>query len=53
MMLDHVDRHDLATTLRAAIDGCLNVDGIRTGDLGGTAGTKEYTAALVRRIKAH
>jgi len=52
MMLDHVDRHDLATTLREAIDGCLNVDGIRTGDLGGKASTKEYTAALVRRIKA-
>jgi isocitrate dehydrogenase (NAD+) len=50
MMLDHVDRHDLAVLLRAAIDGCLNVDGVRTGDLGGTASTKAYTAALVRRI---
>ena len=52
MMLDHVDRHDLATRLRDAIDGCLNVDGIHTGDLGGNASTKEYTAALVRRITA-
>jgi isocitrate dehydrogenase (NAD+) len=52
MMLDHVHRQDLATRLRVAIDGCLNVDKIRTGDLGGSATTKEYTAALVRRIKA-
>jgi len=52
MMLDHVSRQDLATRLRAAIDGCLNVDRIRTGDLGGKASTKEYTAALVRRIGA-
>jgi isocitrate dehydrogenase (NAD+) len=52
MMLDHVHRQDLATRLRAAIDGCLNVDKIRTGDLGGSATTKEYTAALVRRINA-
>jgi isocitrate dehydrogenase (NAD+) len=53
MMLDHVHRQDLAVRLRAAIHGCLNVDGIRTGDLGGKASTKEYTAALVRRIEGN
>ena len=52
LMLEHVERQDLAARLRAAINGCLNVDRVRTGDLGGKATTKEYTAALVRRIEA-
>jgi isocitrate dehydrogenase (NAD+) len=51
MMLDHVQRVDLATRLRAAINATLNVDMVRTGDLGGTAGTKAFTTALVNRIK--
>ena len=51
MMLDHVQRVDLATRLRAAINATLNVDMVRTGDLGGSAGTKAFTAALVSRIK--
>ena len=50
MMLEHVERHDLAKRLRVVIDRCLNVDGVRTGDLGGRAGTKEYTAALISRL---
>jgi isocitrate dehydrogenase (NAD+) len=49
MMLDHVGRSDLATRLRQAIDGTLNVDRVRTGDLGGSAGTAEFTRALVAR----
>jgi isocitrate dehydrogenase (NAD+) len=52
MMLDHVDRQDLATRLRVAIDETLNVDSIRTGDLGGTATTQAYTAALIGRLRA-
>jgi isocitrate dehydrogenase (NAD+) len=51
MMLDHVQRVDLATRLRVAINATLNVDMVRTGDLGGSAGTKAFTAALVSRIK--
>jgi isocitrate dehydrogenase (NAD+) len=51
MMLDHVGLTDKATTLRQAIDDTLNVDKVRTGDLGGKAGTKEFTEALVKRIK--
>jgi isocitrate dehydrogenase (NAD+) len=34
-----------------AIDQTLNLDNIRTGDLGGKAGTAEFTKALVSRIK--
>src|SRR5450432_3623838 len=39
MMLDHVKLIDLAKRLRKAIDETLNVDNVRTGDLGGRAGT--------------
>jgi isocitrate dehydrogenase (NAD+) len=41
----------MATRLRKAIHDTLNVDLVRTGDLGGSAGTKAFTAALVSRIK--
>ncbi len=50
MMLDHVGLDDKAKRLRQAIDDTLNIDNVRTGDLGGKAGTKEFTAALVKRI---
>jgi isocitrate dehydrogenase (NAD+) len=50
MMLDHVQRVDLGNRLRGAIDATLNVDKVRTGDLGGSAGTAEFTRALVARI---
>ena len=50
MMLDHCKLPDLAQRLRRAIDETLNVDKVRTGDLGGTAGTAAFTKALVGRI---
>ena len=50
LMLDHVKRTDLAVRLRKAIDETLNIDKIRTGDLGGTATTEAFTKALVSRI---
>jgi len=50
LMLDHCKLGDKATRLRKAIDATLNVDKIRTGDLGGKSNTKEYTRALVARI---
>jgi isocitrate dehydrogenase (NAD+) len=51
MMLDHCQLTDKATRLRRAIDDTLNVDKVRTGDLGGTAGTAAFTQALVSRIR--
>jgi isocitrate dehydrogenase (NAD+) len=51
MMLDHVKLTEMATRLRTAINATLNVDLVRTGDLGGSAGTKAFAAALVTRIK--
>jgi isocitrate dehydrogenase (NAD+) len=50
-MLDHVGRVDLGDRLRQAIDDTLNIDKVRTGDLGGTASTVEFTSALVKRIQ--
>jgi isocitrate dehydrogenase (NAD+) len=50
MMLDHVNRSELAHQLRKAIDQTLNEDQVRTGDLGGTASTKEFAQAIVGRL---
>ncbi len=52
MMLDHVHMNDKAKRLREAIDATLNIDNVRTGDLGGKATTKEFTAALIKRLAA-
>ena len=51
MMLDHVKLKDLGDRLRGAISGTLNADNVRTGDLGGKASTKQFTDAIVSRIK--
>lgn len=51
MMLDHVERQDLATRLRDAIHNTTVIDNVRTGDLGGKATTVEITEAIIRRIK--
>jgi len=50
LMLDHCKLVDQATRLRRAIDETLNIDKVRTGDLGGTANTAAFTKALVARI---
>ena len=51
MMLDHVDRNDLAQRLRKAIHQTLNEDKVRTRDLGGTASTKQFVQAIVACVK--
>ncbi len=51
MMLDHIDRNEPARQLRHAIHQTLNEDMVRTGDLGGTASTKEFAQAIVGRLK--
>jgi len=50
MMLDHCRLPDLATRLRAAISAALNVDNVRTGDLGGNASTAAFAKAIASRI---
>src|SRR5450830_1573011 len=51
MMLDHCKLPELAVRLRQAIDETLNIDKVRTGDLGGNASTAAFTKALVSRIR--
>ena len=50
MMLDHVKLTGKATRLRKALDAALNVEKVRTGDLGAKSTTAEFTEALVSRI---
>jgi isocitrate dehydrogenase (NAD+) len=51
MMLDHVGEQEKGARVRKAIDGALREDHVRTGDLGGRAGTKEFTQAVVARLR--
>src|SRR5271167_2354537 len=50
MMLDHSHLPHMAARLRTGIDQTLNIDGVRTGDLGGKASTAEFSRALVKRL---
>jgi isocitrate dehydrogenase (NAD+) len=50
MMLEHVGKPDLAARIRTAIADTLNVDQVRTRDLKGTADTKAFTQAVIRRL---
>lgn len=50
LMLDHVGEGGKANAIRAAVDAALNTDNIRTGDLGGKASTKDFTAAIIKRL---
>jgi isocitrate dehydrogenase (NAD+) len=51
MMLDHLHKGVEAQRLRRAISDTLNIDQVKTGDLGGKATTAEFTSALVARIR--
>jgi isocitrate dehydrogenase (NAD+) len=51
LMLDHCRLGEEATRLRKALDATLNIDRVRTGDLGGTAGTAAFTRALVSLVR--
>lgn len=50
MMLDHVKLHDKAERVRRAVHEALNVDNVRTGDLGGKASTSAFAQAVVKRL---
>jgi isocitrate dehydrogenase (NAD+) len=51
MMLDHVGRRVEAGRLRRAISETLNVDRVRTRDLGGSAETSSFGKAVADRIR--
>jgi len=50
MMLDHIGQKEVGDRIRAALQSVLDAGEVRTGDLGGTAGTQEFTDALVRAL---
>ncbi len=49
-LCDHVGQRDVAQRVRSAVYDALASDGERTRDLGGTADTATFTAAVCRRI---
>ncbi|HEX4332956.1 MAG TPA: isocitrate/isopropylmalate family dehydrogenase [Usitatibacter sp.] len=51
MMLDHVGEQEKAKRVRQAVDDVLLKDKVRTGDLGGKANTKQFTQAIVKRLR--
>jgi isocitrate dehydrogenase (NAD+) len=51
MMLDHVGYQEKAKRVQKAIDDVLLKDKVRTGDLGGKANTRQFTRAVVARVK--
>ena len=51
LMLEHIGEDKMSDRLNKAIDMVLNKDNIRTRDLGGKANTKEFTAAVIKRLK--
>lgn len=51
MMLDDLGEVEAADTLKAKVEDVLR-DGIKTGDLGGTASTSDVTKALIERLKS-
>jgi isocitrate dehydrogenase (NAD+) len=50
LMLDHLEQNETATRIRAALDTVVLGGKARTVDMGGSATTKEFTAALVRAL---
>ena len=50
MMLDHLGELDAAARLRRAITTTIREAGIRTRDLGGSAGTREFGDAVAARV---
>ncbi len=50
MMLDHLGEVERGNRVRAAVEQVIVTDNIRTRDLGGTAGTREFGDAVARRV---
>ena len=51
LMLDHLGQPEADARIRAALDRALATEAGRTGDLGGTASTREFTDAVIRHLE--
>jgi isocitrate dehydrogenase (NAD+) len=49
-MLDYMGLHEDADRMQAAIEEALKSPENRTKDLGGSAGTKEFTQAIIKNL---
>ena len=50
LLLEHVGQTEVAGRIRSALDIALASEDSRTGDLGGKASTRDFTAAVVRAL---
>lgn len=50
LMLDHLEQGEVADRIRAAVQTVVNDGAVRTIDMGGSATTRDFTAALVRAL---
>ncbi len=50
MMCDHLGENAAAEQIRRAVVATIVADGVRTRDLGGSAGTREFGDAVARRV---
>ena len=50
MLLDHIGEVERGNRIRAAVEDVIVRQNIRTRDLGGTAGTREFGDAVARRV---
>jgi len=51
LLLEHVDQHETATRIRAALDRVVREGSSCTRDMGGTATTREFATAIVRALE--
>jgi len=52
MMLDHLDQPNVAGRIREALGAVVREGAVCTRDMGGTAGTVQFTEAVMRRLEA-
>lgn len=50
MLPDHIDEHEAAARIRAAVDTVMRERTALTRDMGGTAGTRSFTDALIAAL---
>ena len=51
LMLEYMGQHRIARRIRDSVDGVLSAGRVVTRDLGGTAGTAEFTAAVIEGLE--
>ena len=50
LMLDHIGELKAAAKIKSAVHNVLEEGSVKTGDLGGKAGTKEFTDAVIAKL---